>query len=164
MRRRQTHAIVTAPRPSSRNIPRSLPTMRPIYTPKHDPTLVNSVPILSDPRHILHNNMLATIAARPRNNLWWNVKAPMTTSAAAVVRKWLKRRVKAAFMRALAAEGFDEDGRVQGDEARHLSGTLTMLASKHILTLPRTSLDVDSKKLVQALMSHCEIASSRSKS
>lgn len=66
---------------------------------------------LGAPNHPLRPKIAHMYAHRDRNTLWWRVGKGPLQSYNGVVRSWCARRTRLAFEQALAARGFDQEGR-----------------------------------------------------
>lgn len=72
---------------------------------------------------------------RDKNTLWWNVYTPNNIAQKRVVRSWCNRRLRNAFKEALAARGFDKEGRsIEWPGIQNLRGSVDMQSSKELIT------------------------------
>ncbi|GIJ90187.1 hypothetical protein Asppvi_009140 [Aspergillus pseudoviridinutans] len=80
------------------------------YNPKTVLPPVASRYILSE-THPIRPKIQHLYANRDPSTLWWRVNPQPLQSFKRVVRSWATRRVRLAFRQALAAQGFDVEGR-----------------------------------------------------
>ncbi|KAF2083411.1 hypothetical protein K490DRAFT_2905, partial [Saccharata proteae CBS 121410] len=67
--------------------------------------------ISQDPCHPKHIAVTRALQNRDRNSLWWAAGTPMAVSTTSTVRSWCSRRLRIAMREALAAKGYDSNGR-----------------------------------------------------
>ncbi|KAF2201347.1 hypothetical protein GQ43DRAFT_349635, partial [Delitschia confertaspora ATCC 74209] len=132
--------------------------------------------IVNDRTHPLHIAGLRKRRDRPKEGLWWIVSVGSATSKARVVRSWLRRRLRNAFIEELKNRGFDENGkgivmsrRAQGegggavmeevDKAqgmRELRGSLRLHAISPLITAKFEDVKKETAFVVNALVSALE--------
>jgi hypothetical protein len=77
--------------------------------------------VLSDQYHPLFTRIYRKHAERKRAGLWWHVTMGLDSSKTKVVRTWLRRRLRNAFIDELEARNISEDGKLgAGNERAHL--------------------------------------------
>jgi hypothetical protein len=136
--------------------------------------------ILSDPAHPLYIATLRRSKTADRSGLWWTAAGTFAIGKKRVVRSWAARRLRNAFVEALASRGFDRDGKrvvesakedgkrdgkenrgTQGsvmqaikrvDERRNLTGTLRIQANPVILTVKFDAVKQEAGLLVDELV------------
>lgn len=85
-----------------------------LFVLRYSPKLVNP-PVahryLEAPNHPLRPKIAHMYAHRDTNTLWWRVAKQKLQPFKGVVRSWCARRTRIAFRQALAARGFDREGR-----------------------------------------------------
>jgi hypothetical protein len=96
------------------------------YNPKTVIPPVANRYILSE-THPIRPKIQHLYANRDPNTLWWRVNPQPLQSFKRVVRSWATRRVRLAFRQALAAQGFDVEGRRLVSET---SGSAAMRSPK----------------------------------
>lgn len=108
------------------------------YSPK-----ISTPPVakryLAVPNHALRPKIAHMYAHRDRNTLWWRVAKGPLQSYNGVVRSWCARRTRLAFKQALAARGFDEEGRKILNRAGN--GGMTTTTTTTTTTAAETGLD-----------------------
>ena len=135
--------------------------------------------ILSDPAHPLYIATLRRSKTADRSGLWWTAAGTFAVGKKRVVRSWAARRLRNAFVEALANRGFDRDGKwivesakedgkrdgkanrtAQGsvmqdiklvDKRRNLTGTLRIQANPVILTVKFDAVKQEAGRLVDEL-------------
>ena len=88
--------------------------------------------ILDNTAHVLYESTKQRYETRSKDSLWWSVVVNHMNEKR-VLRSWIKRRLKRAFVAALAARGLDENGRAPDEPLSRsdmvsLKGTLEILA------------------------------------
>ena len=101
-------------------------TMKPLastslFILKYSPKLANP-PVahryLEAPNHPLRPKIAHMYAHRDTDTLWWRIGKQKLQPFRGVVRSWCARRARIAFRQALAARGFDREGRKIQSHAR----------------------------------------------
>ncbi|OCK88374.1 uncharacterized protein K441DRAFT_485391, partial [Cenococcum geophilum 1.58] len=124
--------------------------------------------ILSDPAHPLYISTLRRSKTADRSGLWWTAAGTFAVGKKRVVRSWAARRLRNAFVEALASRGFDRDGKrivesakedgkpmqaiKRVDERRNLTGTLRIQANPVILTVKFDAVKQEAGRLVDELV------------
>lgn len=136
--------------------------------------------ILSDPAHPLYIATLRRSKTADRSGLWWTAAGTFALGKKRVVRSWAARRLRNAFVEALASRGFDRDGKrivesVKEDRKRdgkanrtaqgsvmqdikrvdgrgNLTGTLRIQANPVILTVKFDAVKQEAGRLVDELV------------
>jgi hypothetical protein len=125
--------------------------------------------ILSDYYHPFHARQKQKLASRDRSGLWWHVTVNSRSSSTRVVRSWLRRRLRNAFLESLKEKGVDEDGKLICDERvyRHtgvlgeklaqgqkleLKGSVNLQALKPLVTAKFADVRKETDTLVQRLL------------
>ncbi|KAK8212837.1 hypothetical protein M8818_003002 [Zalaria obscura] len=77
--------------------------------------------IIHNPNHPLNTRIKERLSANDRNTLRWLFICPAGFCAQYkhVIQAWSKRRMRAAFRKALEERGFDDEGRLLGTEANN---------------------------------------------
>lgn len=131
---------------------------RPIYNEHHDPDLNYPIWSTDITTSILHTRTRQRIWDRPRDCLWWTVSMTLKNGGKHTVRKWCIRRTRIALVQALEASGLDKDGRrikPQSDEQQagpQLWGSLHLALNSSALTLPFTTIQEETRRLVKMLL------------
>ncbi|OCL02636.1 hypothetical protein AOQ84DRAFT_254763, partial [Glonium stellatum] len=132
--------------------------------------------ILSDPKHPLYIATLRRFKTADRSGLWWTAAGTLAVSKKKVVRSWVARRLRNAFVEALESRGFDRDGKrmvnsvkedgkrggeahnpvMQAvrrvDEPKNLTGTLRIQSNPIILTAKFDAVKQEAGQLVDELV------------
>ncbi|KAF2651968.1 hypothetical protein K491DRAFT_555760, partial [Lophiostoma macrostomum CBS 122681] len=74
--------------------------------------------ILREPYHPLHTRIARKHAERQKTGLWWHVTISLDSSKTKVVRTWLRRRLRDAFIAELEARHMTEDGGLSAGSGR----------------------------------------------
>ena len=117
------------------------------YSPNHEP-FGHVQTYLADPYHILYHKYKRKYEKRRRDTLWWTALTGISTSSKSVVRNHCSRKMKAGFIKALQARGFDQDGRIPASE-EHPDGQVGIIGSvrltcvKPMITIDSAALDVE---------------------
>ncbi|ORY12294.1 hypothetical protein BCR34DRAFT_482839 [Clohesyomyces aquaticus] len=77
--------------------------------------------VANDTQHPLYGVQKRIQAGRDRSGLWWMITAGNNSTKTKVVRSWLRRRLKTAFIEELKKRGFDRDGKLLDVKKRNLS-------------------------------------------
>ncbi|KAF2190484.1 hypothetical protein K469DRAFT_721347 [Zopfia rhizophila CBS 207.26] len=125
--------------------------------------------VLVDRQHPLHSAHQRRQAERERLGLWWHVTVGANSSKTKVVRSWLRRRLRNAFIEELKKRGFDQDGRVTNKreergrrgmleelpklgETGSLKGSLRLHANNALVSAKYEDVRQETAKVVDALV------------
>ncbi|KAL8688831.1 MAG: hypothetical protein Q9218_005358 [Villophora microphyllina] len=106
------------------------------------------IAIVSDPTHVLRNQILSRMQSRPKQGLWMCVSAN-GFPAKATVRRWAKRRVKVALKEELKLRGFGADGISLAGKHREVKGTMNVYVKKETLTAGWSTVRAEVGRLAQ---------------
>jgi hypothetical protein len=92
------------------------------YAPNYQTLITNH--IMDDPAHPLYIARTRIHNERPRAGLWWHATVASTSSKSAVIRTWMRRRLRNAFIDELKARGIAEDGKILKDVKRSFTSSV----------------------------------------
>jgi hypothetical protein len=125
-----------------------------------------------DANHPMATLRRRVMGEREKKGLWWHVTVGINTSKTRVVRSWVKRRLRNAFLEALKERGVAEDGKIvnpskllqsqsiiraieQGQQVA-LTGSVKMHALADIVTAKYVDVKEETSALVDALLKGLE--------
>lgn len=112
--------------------------------------------ILDNKSHVLYELTKRKYETRSKDSLWWNVVANHMNEKT-VLRSWIKRRLRGAFVATLATRGFDGNGRVlNGSFSRErkasLKGTLEIFALPPVIKAGFATVQHDTGLIVDEII------------